>query len=514
MKNALAVIFLIVFSAILYTLTIRGVLGNPYINTVKTEYEGTSNPLELSPERGRFAHIMALGEYGRYDLNSALGELAYPDVGYHGGRFYSYFAPGISYMATPFYLLGKDYNLAQVFAFGFVSLMSILAIVFIFKIAREILKLPLWASIVAPIIFAFGSSAWGYGTTLYQHHLTVFFIMSGFYAAWRYGKPSRFSWVWGIFVWINYALAFSIDYPNAVLMLPVIVYFLINAFSVADSSKVIKINFRISFILTMIFFVLFTGAHLYHNKIYFGDWTKLSGELPSYKVLVENNFDPQDPHIDELLAGLGRGKKSAIGFFNEFRLARSFNTLLFASDRGLFVFAPIFILGLIGLISAFRKKISPELLILLAIVIANIFLYSSWGDPWGGWAYGPRYLILSMSVLSIFVAYFLSIGSHLLAKKIIAAPLFLYSSAIGLLGALTTNAVPPSVEAIGLGVNVKSNFLYNIPLLRDGMSSSFIFKTYLSDKILLVDYFSWILSAVFLVFLFLIFVMPRFEEEA
>ena len=509
MKNALAIIFIIVLSAFLYTLTLRGVSGNPDINTVKAEYEGTSNPLELSPERGRFAHVMSLGENGSYELGPILGKLAYPDVGYSDGKFYSFFAPGISYMATPFYLWGKQYGLAQVFTFGFVSIMSILALIFIFKVAREVFKLPLWASILAPVIFAFGSSAWSYSGTLYQHHPTVFFLISGFYWAWRYKQGGKFSWLWACLVWAGYALSIAIDYPNAVLMLPVMVYLLVSAFSITDSLDSIKINFRSSLIATFIIFAIITGAHLYHNKIHFGGWTKLSGELVSYKTLVERNLDPDAPETKIILQELGH-KKSAIAFFSEFRIVRGFNTLMFASDRGLFVFAPIFILGILGLIYALKKEINMEFLTLLGIIIGNVFLYSSWGDPWGGWAYGPRYLILSMSILSIFTANFLVTGSRLLMKRMIALLLFLYSSAIGLLGAITTNAVPPSVEAVGLGVS--SNYMFNVPFLENGQTSSFIYRIYLHNYLSLTDYFFYIFGLVALVFIYLVFVMPKFKH--
>ena len=509
MKNTFAIIFLIILSTTLYTLTLRGISGNPDINTVKAEYEGTTNPLELSPERGRFAHVLALGEYGRYDLDQRLGELAYPDVGYSDGKFYSFFAPGISYMATPFYLWGKQYELAQVFTFAFVSLISILAIIFIFKTAREVLKLPLWASVLAPIIFAFGSSAWSYSGTLYQHHLTVFFIISGFYAAWRYKQNTKLSWIWGFFVWANYALAITIDYPNVVLMLPIMAYFLISAFSAEENSSSIKINFRLSIIATALLFAVITGGHLYFNKTNFGGWTKLSGTLTSYKTIIEKNLNPQNLNFETVLKNTVK-EKSATGFFSEYKIVRGFNTLMFASDRGLFYFAPIFILGVFGFIRAFRRETNIELLTLLGIVIVNIFLYSSWGDPWGGWAYGPRYLILSMSVLSIFTAYFLSIGGKLLVKKLIALPLFLYSSAIGLLGALTTNAVPSSIEAIGLGS--ESNFFFNISFIENGQTSSFLYKTYLKNYLPLNDYYLYILSFVFILFIYLIFIMPKFKH--
>ena len=125
----------------------HGVPGNPGPALIKDNLDQATKPFELSPERGRYAHVVALAETGHYELSQEWANAVYPDVGYVNGKFYSFFAPGISYMAAPFYLLGKNYDLAQVFTFGFVSLMSILAMIFLYKIAREILLFPVWVSL-------------------------------------------------------------------------------------------------------------------------------------------------------------------------------------------------------------------------------------------------------------------------------------------------------------------------------------------------------------------------------
>lgn len=505
MKNFLAIFFIIVLASGLYALTLRGVHGNPKAETIKATLEEAPKPFELSPERGRFAHVLSLSENNSYALSKTLGEFVYPDVGWSEGKFYSFFAPGISYMVLPFYELGKNYELSQLFTFAFISLVSILALIFLFKIAREILKLPIWASILAVVIFAFGSTAWSYAVTLYQHHVTVFFMLSAVYCIWRYKQRTRFSWVWAIWPWVAYALAISIDYPNAILLLPVMVYFLIVAIDVHKLNEKLTVKLRNGFLITSLAFVLLAGIQLNFNNKEFGGYTKLAGGITGYKTIVESKW--QDYSVSEINQKLKErgGQKNVVKFFSEQKIPSSFGTLWFSKDRGLLFYSPIFLLAIFGLLSLLRKM-DLEKGVLLSLVVVNVFLYSSWGDPWGGWAYGPRYLIPSMSILSLFVASWLVSGSWVWVRRLFALVLFAYSSAIAILGVLTTNAVPPRIEADQM--HTTYNYLRNILMLQAGQSGSFAYNTIFRDSTSLLNYAIAIYGVVLVVFIVLVFIGP------
>ncbi len=510
LRVTIAVAFIVLLSGSLYLATIRGVEGNPTPANLMSQEQSTQ-AFELSPERGRFAHVVALAETKKYALNQGLADFVYPDVGWYQGRFYSFFAPGMAYMALPFYLIGQNYNLAQLFTFGFVSFISILALVFIFLIAKNILKLPLWASLVAVIIFAFGSTAWSYAVTMYQHHVTVFFILSTFYAVWKYKQAGRLSWLWASWVWLGYGLALSIDYPNAVLLSPVIVYFFISSTQFERIQNRVRIGLRGAFLLTSIFFVLVTGLHLLHNQLEFGSWKRLSGSLADYKVIKENSLENKS--IAEITSGVQKvadKKGNVVNFFSENKLPNSFGTLLFSTDRGLLFYGPIFIFGILGLLFAL-KFLNTELAVLMSLSFVNIFLYSSWGDPWGGWAYGTRYLIPTMSIFALFAAYWFTKSPRAWISRLVALPLFAYSCAVALVGVLTTNAVPPRVEADFL--HSKYNYLYNIDFLKDGRSGSYLFNTYLHQHITLIQYYEILFSIVFIVFGLVIIVGPLINRK-
>jgi hypothetical protein len=508
LKNISAILLIVIFATTMYVLTLRGVPGNPTPATAKS-LEGPTNPFELSPERGRFAHVMSLGETGKYELTQQLADFVYPDVGYHDGRFYGFFAPGIAYMALPFYEFGKQYGLSQVVTFGFVSFISVLALVLLYLVGREILGLPVWASLLACLIFGFGSTAWSYAVTLYQHHVTTFFALASFYAAWRFRTGGRWSSLWGFVVWACYALAFTIDYPNLFLLLPVMVYFAFGSFRAEHTERGIRIGFRSAALITIAVFLAIMALHFSFNAEHFGAWNKLAGGIIDYRTILEDNLlDHPDP---EAAITARAAQKSVVGFFHEDNFNEGVSVLFFSSDRGMFFFGPIFILALFGAWHLARRKGNLETRSLIGLVLTNIFLYASWGDPWGGWAYGTRYLTLTMSVLSLFIAAWVAAEPRKLWKGMLAFALFLYSSAVGLLGALTTNAIPPRSEAVGL--NMGWNFLQNWEFFKDGRSGSFFYRVFAEPHISLDEYFAMIYAVLVFVALVLLFVIPRFERS-
>src|SRR3989344_2341939 len=168
MKNALALVFLFLTGIILYSLTLRGIAGNIQVSTIKNNLDQATKPFELSPERGRFLLTMSLAEDKSFALKKELADVAYPDTGYYKGKYYIYFAPGVSLLALPFYQLGKQYNLSQVASYFAIALISTLTLIVIYQIGKEIFGLSTWASILSSIIFAFGSTSWSYAITMYQ----------------------------------------------------------------------------------------------------------------------------------------------------------------------------------------------------------------------------------------------------------------------------------------------------------------------------------------------------------
>ena len=148
---------------------------------------------------------------------------------------------------------------------------------------------------------------------------------------------------------------------------------------------------------------------------------------------------------------------------------------------------------------------------LVAIFVVNFVFFSSWGDPWGGWAYGPRYLVPSMAVLAIFAAYWIERIKYQFIGRLTSFLLFGYSIFISLLGVLTTSATPPKIEADYL--KLKYGYFLNWDFFIKGKSGSFIFNEYASKYVNLQQYFLMIYIPLILIVFTLLFIVPMFEKE-
>lgn len=112
------VIILILSAAIVLALTVRGTYGIPNSNELNSQKWIEDGPFELSPERGRFALLYSIVEDKSVHFSESVARFALPDLGYKNGNYVSLFAPGVSFLAIPGYLLGKFFGASQVGAFA------------------------------------------------------------------------------------------------------------------------------------------------------------------------------------------------------------------------------------------------------------------------------------------------------------------------------------------------------------------------------------------------------------
>jgi len=491
-----------------YLFTIKGSWGNPTGGQFKNNLDQATRAFELSPERDRYVLIMSLINDHRFNLSKVLADAAYPDTGYYQGRYYIYFTPGISLLAIPLYLIGQHYHLAQVASFSLNILFSLGVAFFIYKIATKILSLPPFAGVLAALIYMFASDSWSYAVTLYQHQATTFLLMSAFFAAWWFNQSKRFSWLAAIYVWLSFAISLLIDYPNGFFFLPIMMYFCLSNLRLSYIDSKLQITIRWSIFLTSIIFIIISIGHGYYNQVNFGSWHSLSSTLVGVKTIEQRNL-LNSSDVQQTLQSLA-DKKTVTSFFSENKFPFGFYTLFFSLDRGLFLYFPIFILAVFGL-SSFIKYRNAGVATLLAISLCVVFLYSSWGDPWGGWAFGPRYLIPALPIFSLLVVTWLSQKKWQLGRKLLATPLLMYSVAVALIGVLTTNAVPPKVEADYLHTGY--NFLLNWQYLKNNYSSSFVFNTFINHKLPLWEYALAIYLFIIVTALLVLFVMPHFSKH-
>src|SRR5882672_620804 len=106
-KISLSNIFLVVFMSIILALSVRGLPGNPTPTELNTSYWKENGPFELSPERGRYALLYALVENHSFHLPADIAKFTAPDVGYQNNNYVSIFAPSVSLISVPGYIIGK-----------------------------------------------------------------------------------------------------------------------------------------------------------------------------------------------------------------------------------------------------------------------------------------------------------------------------------------------------------------------------------------------------------------------
>lgn len=493
---------------LMYFFVLRGHVGNPspvYGDKVST---AAGEPFESSHERAPYALVLSIDTFQKLNVSKELAEFGAPDMRYINGKYYIIFQPGISLYMYPFYLVGKQFNLAQLAAFASISLLAFASCLMLFKIARNIFGYPVWASLLIPLIYAFGTTSLNYAITVYQHIPGVFLILTAFYAVWKYRKNGKYSSIYGVLVWSAFGLGIYLDFPNVFLMAPVMLYFLVSSIKISEKKESFAVSFRTSFLVTMLSFIIIIGSYGYYNYLSFGDWKNFGQGAIRYEG--EEKFKLQAAALGKERTVDLTPKKSPLSVFNEERIVNGLYTLTLADDKGIFFFSPVLLLGVLGILRKL-KTLTAEDKTLIAIVLINMVMYASFGDPWGGWAFGPRYLIPSMSVLSLYVLNFVIKSRFEFPAKILTIILLAFSAFVAFLGVVTTNTIPPKVEAVPL--HLKYNFLSNIDFLNKGTTGNFAYNQYFRTSVSLYQYLIMLVaSVIFLAFLSL-FILPLFSEK-
>ena len=492
-------IFFSVLCLVFIFLALRGQSGNPVAKELNTSSWKEDGPFELSPERGRFALTYSIVEDHSFYFSVPIAKFIIPDLGYKNGHYVSLFAPGVSFIAIPGYLVGRLLGVSQVGAFAFVSLFAILNFVLI-KLISKALKASEIASWLAALVFLFATPSFPFPLYLYQHHISTFLILLATYII---IKAKR---IWPLFfVWLLCAASISVDYPNLVLMFPIGVCAFFKMIHVQNMSGAFKVKIPITNLLVFVGVIFPLLFFMWFNYKSYGNPFQFSGTVASVRE-IDSSGNPAFPktadpeHVDEYLHPEEQ-KKSVIVFFSSRAILNGLYMHFVSPDRGIIAFAPVILFGIFGVVILFKQK-SKFLPVLLGILGADLVLYSMWGDPWGGWAFGSRYLIPAYAIMAIFISTALT---NLKTKKLFMIPFYIllvYSIAVNTLGALTSNANPPKVEVLELeklsGKQERYSFDRNWEFLISGRSKSFVFQTYAAKYMTSVQYYyliTWLITA-------------------
>ncbi len=511
-QNMLKVIghaFLAIFCVLVLALSVRGIAGNPTAPELNRLIWKDNGPLELSPERGRFALMYAIAEEKSFSFSPDLARFAAPDVAYTAGKYVSLFAPAVSYIAVPGYLLGKMFGLAQVGAFAIIALFALINMYLIRAIAIKVGAHPV-AATLGGLTFLFATPGFAYAVTLYQHHISTFLILMSIYLLIRYNT------IWSLMgIWLLCAFSIPVDYPNLFMMLPIGVAALGKVFMTKREEGKINISIPVLRVLSVAVMAFPLAFFLWFNAMSYGNPFQLSGTIErSIEVKADGSPVLESQKIIEELKAAGQpipqgefSKSNFLAFFQTRQLMNGMYEHFISQDRGMLYFTPVMILGFIGIIYAIRKRM-PHVGLFVAIIGFNILLYSMWTDPYGGWAFGSRYLIPAYAILSIFIGYLLTKWHRYNLFLLFFFALFSYSVAVNTLGAITSNRNPPKVEAVALSEITKQEepytYMRNVNLLNRNLSKSYFYETHVSNAMTAWQYYTFLTAFIIIVSAFLL----------
>jgi glycosyltransferase involved in cell wall biosynthesis len=464
------------FFALVLMFSLRGIAGNPTHETLNDPKWKEEGPLELSPDRGRFALTFSIVEDHSLKFSLPVARFTTPDLGITPDKrnYVSLFAPGLSFLAMPGYVLGRVFGMAQVGTFAVVALFALLNVLLIRAIAMRLGASATSASLGA-FAFLFATPAFAYAVTLYQHHVSTFFILLAIYALMRWNN------LWSLsLVWFLCAASIVVDNPNVFLMFPIGIFALGRVLWFEERGRgrhALVLRPLALYTLAVMFVPI--SLFLAFNYASHGDALKLSGTLQAVKVVGEDGR-PAASVLDKPVAEpKTEQEKTAAGFFRTRNLLNGLYTHFISPDRGIIEFAPVVLLGIFGFIWLYRNNV-PFANLLLAVIGVNILLYSMWGDPWGGWAFGSRYLIPTYALLGIGVG--LALTAHRKSEMFLIMFVILasYGLWVNSLGAVTSSRNPPQVEVLALEAvtnkEEKYTWMRNLQFLEMNRSKAFMFQ--------------------------------------
>ncbi|HXH11554.1 MAG TPA: hypothetical protein VNP04_17535 [Alphaproteobacteria bacterium] len=277
-------------------------------------------------------------------------------------HYISAYPPGSALAALPIYLIpvisGMPATSTWVLCLEKLSasLITAISVLFLFWALRELVT-ERWAVILA-VLYAFGTSSFSVSSqALWQHGPSQLFLAASLFLFTRGLREEQY---------IAYA---GFTMASAVVMRP-----------------------------TDVLIALPMGCYVLHKH-----WKKLPNfvlfAMPPAAFLLAYNYI----YFGSILeTGYGR-PFNPTSFFWQTPFLQGFSGILFSPGRGLFVFSPVLLLSIVGVIHLWIK--GPWAFRYLSLgSLFVVLLYSRWFAWWGGWSYGPR-LLADLALLLCFFLY-------------------------------------------------------------------------------------------------------------
>lgn len=476
---------------VLAALAISTFIKGDYINghfVNQTSFDTSiGGPFELTNSTSRYVLTQAMVDNHSFALTDSQARYASPDLVKFKDTYLSIFTPGISLLGIPLYWLGKSWGVPQLLTYLLNPVVLLLDIGLVALVSRKLGSSPKLA-IMSGLIFAFATNALVYANTYTQHVVTVALICASLLLA-----VSKLRWWQRVLLGVAYGAAVLVDIPNAFMLLPPVFVAMFKDVELTTIKDRVKLQLPLTGVWLLIGVLPFLVLFGYYNYQLTGSYFTLGQFIGRYDYPDTNpTVKTAETKAAELLqTATPSAKLPELGFgldlpFESRSQLEGAHILLTSRQRSWWYYSPVVWLGVLGLTIAYLTSTTKKTAVMVISVIAiDILLYSSFGDPWGGWAFGPRYLIPAAALLTAGIG---TVATYCLRRRwlglglaLVLAMTVVFSVYTNVLGGVTTAAIPPKGEAEALQNDTPWTTLYNQRLVTQNRISSLVFNEYLKD---------------------------------
>ena len=314
-------------------------------------------------ERALFSGTDSLVKRGEFTVNQIYWD--YTNVGMETseGNMVPNYEPAQMILAAPFYVWGRGLDAAVqgTMFFSAVAMAGAAALVYLCLIE---LRYRRRTALLAASVFAFATLAWPYSRTFFREPLTVLAYLGAVYALLRYRYDATRRMIWPAIAGGMLGLAL-ITKQISIALIPTLLLLAVAAEWRRPGTWKNRVSAAVAAIVPLL-------ACLLVN--YWYTQTTLAGVELFARDIVDYTTNPQ------------------LSQSVPWRMMRGFVGLSVSPYKGLFWYAPVLLLGLIGAFP-FTRRFPWEGLAFLGLIGAHFLGYSRYNYWSGGVAWGSRYML-------------------------------------------------------------------------------------------------------------------------
>lgn len=495
-KNNIWAWILVAFATIILSVSLKSTQAESFFGIQSQQDHNFGSPFEISITSSRYYLVEAMVDYGTFFFNEDQAKNSAPDISFLNGKYFSIFTPGVSMMAVPLYVLGKSLGAPQIITFLLNPMTALLNVYLVVVLARN-LGANKYEGLFGGLIFLFATNTFAYTSTLAQHHLSTTLILL---ALLNIAQKKRTLLKNGILGCL-YGVGLLIDIPNGIVLLPIILYVVSLHFGWEKKLKSFKASVDLSIVGLLIGLLPLLALFGWYNYSLTGSYFALGQSLGRSDYpnasLVENQDETKILATTEF---------RPFSIFETRRQLFGAYIFLISDERGVLFYFPVIVIGFLGLYHTYKNQMTKHISQMsLVVIFLTLVLYSMHGDPWGGWAFGSRYMIPVSAILGAGIAVSLKKYSGNILFGVVLMCLAIYSVAINTAGTITTLSIPPKVEAVNLLNPVPYTYQLNFDFIAKNISSSLIYNLSLSRYMTVWEFYVGVVTIISILLVFSLF---------